>query len=117
MLTTFLVALFLAVIFTRVYVYLFPSKTLTNYLRHKTFLYIHHIYIGILIIAIVSPLLIMSPDNLYLIAILGGGIGLCLDELFAWLDYQNYPSKKEIVGTLIIFLIYSLYIYFVNSMQ
>lgn len=109
--TVFLAPFLLTFIVVRVFVFLSPTKTVTGYIRHKTLLYFHHIYIGIVIMAIVFPLILKYGLTTPLISCFAVGLSLSLDELVAWLLFIEYPKRKEFILTLLTLVLFSIYIY------
>ena len=107
----FLISLFSTFIFVRVFVLFAPNKTITGYVRHKTLLYFHHIYIGIVIMASVFPLILKNGLTAPLVSCFAVGLSLSLDELVAWLLFTEYPKKKEFILTLSFFILFSVYVY------
>lgn len=105
----FLIALFATFLATRVVVLLMPTHTLTGYLRRRTTLYIHHIYLGVLMLALALPLILAHGPAAPFVLLAGAGVALTLDELPAWLLYAPYPSRREFGLTLLLFLLVGLY--------
>ena len=107
----FLAVSLLTFLITRTLIWLIPAKTITGYLRHKTLLYVHHIYIGVVLLALVLPLIIAFGASTPLVILSAIGVALCLDELSAWLLYSHYPARKEFLVTLALFFVFALYLY------
>lgn len=107
----FLISFISTFIFVRAFVLFAPNKTITGYIRHKTFLYFHHIYIGIIIMAVVFPLILKYGLNSTLICFFATGLALSLDELIAWILFVEYPKKKEFILTSILFILFCCYVY------
>ena len=109
--TVFIVVFLLTILVVRAFVRFAPEKTVTGLVRHKTLLYIHHIYIGLIILAIIIPIALLHGFSISLIMLSAIGLALCLDELSAWILFVAYPSRREswFTGALVsMFVVYVL---------
>jgi predicted ABC-type exoprotein transport system permease subunit len=95
---------------TRMLVFLMPNRTVTGYLRHKTLLYVHHIFVGVVVLAVFVPLLVAYGAQPLLVSGAAFGTALCLDELTAWLLFSSYPARKEFSITLLLFAALAAYL-------
>lgn len=107
----FILSLLSTFVVVRIFVLIAPTKTVTGYIRHKTLLYFHHIYIGIIIMAIVFPLILKYGLTTLLVSLFAIGLSLSLDELAAWLLFTEYPKRKEFTLTLIFLAVFLVYLY------
>lgn len=108
--TLFFVAFLLTILLVRGFVHFAPSKTVTGYVRHKTLLYIHHLYIGIILLGVTVPALLLQIDTPIVIIGSAVGLALCIDELSAWILFVEYPSKRESLYTALITVLFVLYV-------
>lgn len=107
----FMIFLLIPFIYYRGFYYIYRDYFRISGLRKKSGLQIHHIHYGILFILTASFILLFSGKNNYVMALLGLGLGLCLDEftpalLMPWnrkVELEVY--EKGFISTLIIFLI------------
>ena len=111
----FLSIFVLTAVLARLSVFIIPYPfTLTGFLRKQTHWYIHHIYIGLIILFVVLPLAFLKGFTNTVVVSLAIGLSLSLDELFAWITNSKYPKKKEFIGTVILYAIFILYVLFLN---
>jgi len=75
----------------------------------KTHLYVHHIYIGLIIIVIVLPFVIVRGFSTAILVLLAIGLSLSLDELSAWITKSKYPERKEFIAIVVLYAIFILY--------
>ena len=110
MVTLFLIIFILAAILARILVLILPRPfTMTGFIRKKTSLYVHHIYIGLIIVVIVLPIAIVRGFSTAILVLLAIGLSLSLDELSAWITKSKYPERKEFIATVILYAIFILY--------
>ncbi len=98
LLGTFLIA--------RLVVLVTGQKSITLYLRNKYQWDIHHLHLGIAILVCVFILgLNEATKSLNIVGLIG--VGLILDEIYGFIFSVPYFNKKELVPTLLMFLILS----------
>ncbi len=104
-------SVFIGTIFAvRVFVYIAPSRTITGFLRHRTLLYVHHIFAGIVLLAITIPFFLLHGLTTPILIMAAIGLALCLDELSAWILFVEYPSRKETIYTILLVLVFAVYV-------
>ncbi len=84
-------------------------STLIHKIRVKSHLYLHHIYIGIFIMAICAPFIFFGEISKGLLVFFTVGLSLSLDEIMATLFYGNYPNKREFGWTVLLYLVVIVY--------
>ena len=107
----FIVCLLLPLIYYRSLYYIYRNYFKISTLRKKTGLQIHHIHLGIICILIAAIILLFTGKNIYVIVILGLGLGFALDEfvpalLMPWdrkIELKAY--EKGFIWTIILFII------------
>ena len=80
------------------------SKTLTGYLRRKTKKDIHHIHIGIILIAI-SFLLFGIKELFFFYLLMGIGTSLVLDQILPLMKLGDYFDKKMVFASVLLHLV------------
>jgi hypothetical protein len=119
----FIVCLWITFIITRFWSYkfhdyrnynkVFPgkskAKTLTGWLRRKTYFDWHHFHIGIILFLI--GLVIFKIQIIISIIFLGIGTSLFFDQLLPILDFGNYFSKEMFLNSLIFHIIATIIIF------
>ena len=98
-------------IYWRTLSYLAPNYMNNPFVRTKTKLQFHHLHFGILIVLTSIIALLIWGSNIYLMSLLGLGLGLILDLFIPSLlletdrEIELRIYKKTFIKTLILFLI------------
>lgn len=66
-----------------------------------------------MIIAISSPIILISGLHSILLVIFSIGLSLSPDETAAWITYSEYPRKREFLITLALFLFITTYAFLI----
>ena len=115
----FIIALVAAPLYWRTLFFIAPYIFDKPFSRTRTGLQIHHAHYGILFVLIANIFLIFDIKNNFIIALLGLGLGLILDEFIPsllmpgerGLELEIY--KKSFLKTILLFLIVIIFIFLV----
>ena len=106
----FIISLLIPLLFFRTF-YRITKYSTKTFLRKEIGFRIHHAHLGVLFILFASTLLLFLDTNIYIITLLGLGLGLILDESISLMiiktsrksDLEAY--KKSFIKTIILFII------------
>jgi hypothetical protein len=107
----FIISLLLPFIYWRTLSHIAKNYMKNPFLRMKTKLQIHHLHHGIILVFIASLILLFLGKNIYVIILLGLGLGLMLDLFIPSLLMKSNREeelkiyKKTFIKTLILFVI------------
>jgi hypothetical protein len=90
----FIIALLIPILFFRTLFYASNKFLTKTILREKTGLKIHHMHYGTIMITIASILLLFLGKTIYIIALLGLGLGYVLDEFIASVMLKTNRKEK-----------------------
>lgn len=106
----FVLFLLIPLIYHRCLYYTFRGYFKESKLRRKTNLQIHHLHFGAIFILITAFLLILLGKNIWVVALLGLGLGLIFDEFIPALlmpgnrKVELKAYEKGFIATLILFI-------------
>lgn len=106
----FLIFFLSPMVYWRSLFYLYVKSFDTSFARTKTGLQIHHLHYGVVLIFIASQLLLFTGNSIYVIILLGLGLGLVLDEFIPSLympgdrPLELRVYRQALGKTLILFL-------------
>ena len=104
----FLIAFIAPVLYWRFLFWMARNRFNKPYLRTKTGLQIHHIHYGIILVLAGTLLILFLGKSLWVVGIMGLGLGLILDELVPSLlmpgnrELELEVYKKSLRGTLVL---------------
>jgi len=107
----FIISLLIPMLYWRILSYIAKGYMKKPFLRNKTKLQIHHLHHGIILAFIASLLLLFLGKNIYVIILLGLGLGLMLDLFIPSILMKSDRRaelevyRKTFVKTLILFAV------------
>jgi len=105
----FIISLLIPMLYYRGLFYIAKDYFKKPFLRTKTGLQIHHLHYGILLVFIATLILLFLGKNIYVVVLLGLGLGLILDLFISSLIMKTNRRielkvyKKTFTKTLILF--------------
>ena len=121
----FILTLIIGHLYWRTLFYIAPHVLKEPFTRTKTGLQVHHMHYGILFVLVASVTLLLNGESIFVVVLLGLGLGLMLDEFIPSLllagdrQLELEVYRKSFSKTVYLFLIIILVIFllgFLNNM-